>query len=383
MVLGATPAVETEMADSPDGDVVRPNVLVFGGCGFVGRNLVHYLIENELVSFVRIVDKVPPQVAWLNKAHQAVFDDARVEFKSANLINAASCDQAFEGKRFQIAVNCASETKLGHEDEVYEEGVYQLSLNCATSAAKHGVDKFIEVSTGQMWSDKIIHSEDDEVSPWTTIARYKYKVEQELKSIANLNYSIIRPSIVYGKGDKSALGGRLLITPLYQELTEPLKLLWGEDLGMNTIHVIDLVRAIWHLATVAPDGLYLASDEGQTTQGLLMSTIGKVFGVEPTYVSSLVLSVCSVPDILAIADEANDRHAGPWANACRKGGVKNTPLSTFIISEQLLNRHIKLNNSKLKSTGFRFLHPQVTEELIRDIIEDYIAMNMFPSQLLP
>lgn len=70
-----------------------------------------------------------------------------------------SCDQAFEGKQFQIAVNCASETKLGHEDEVYEEGVYQLSLNCATSAAKHGVDKFIEVSTGQMWSDKVFSNE--------------------------------------------------------------------------------------------------------------------------------------------------------------------------------------------------------------------------------
>lgn len=73
-------------------------------------------------------------------------------------------------------------------------------------------------------------------------------------------------------------------------------------------------------------------------------------------------------DIIAIADEANDRHAGPWANACRKGGIKNTPLSTFIISEQLLNRHIKLDNSKLKSTGFRFLHPQISEELIRDVI---------------
>ena len=67
----------------------------------------------------------------------------------------ATCDQSFEGRSFQIAVNCASETKLGHEDEVYEEGVYQLSYNCAESAAKHGVDRYVEVSSGQMWSDKV------------------------------------------------------------------------------------------------------------------------------------------------------------------------------------------------------------------------------------
>lgn len=61
--------------------------LVFTGCGFVGRNLVAYLISHNLTSKIRVVDKVPPQVAWLNETHKSFINHESVEFKSANLIN--------------------------------------------------------------------------------------------------------------------------------------------------------------------------------------------------------------------------------------------------------------------------------------------------------
>ena len=62
-------------------------LICFSGCGFVGRNLVAFLVQNNLASHVRVVDKVPPQVAWLNSVHRDVFADSIVEFKSANLIS--------------------------------------------------------------------------------------------------------------------------------------------------------------------------------------------------------------------------------------------------------------------------------------------------------
>lgn len=48
---------------------------------------MEYLLDNDLVSFVRVVDKVPPQTAWLNAKHQQLFKHPLLEFKSANLIN--------------------------------------------------------------------------------------------------------------------------------------------------------------------------------------------------------------------------------------------------------------------------------------------------------
>ena len=45
-------------------------VPVFKGVGFVGRNLTSYLVKNEFVSKVRVVDKVPPATGWLNEDHK-------------------------------------------------------------------------------------------------------------------------------------------------------------------------------------------------------------------------------------------------------------------------------------------------------------------------
>jgi len=61
--------------------------MVVSGCGFIGRHLVKHLVDNNLASAVRVVDKVPPQIAWLNDGHKAAFESPIVEFLSANLIN--------------------------------------------------------------------------------------------------------------------------------------------------------------------------------------------------------------------------------------------------------------------------------------------------------
>lgn len=65
-----------------------PNVLVLGGSGFIGRHLVAHLIENNLVDSVRVADKVLPATAYLNEKHKKIFEDPRVQFKQANLVNA-------------------------------------------------------------------------------------------------------------------------------------------------------------------------------------------------------------------------------------------------------------------------------------------------------
>ena len=63
------------------------NVLVLGGVGFIGRHFVSYLIKNDLVASVRVVDKVLPATAYLNAEHKEVFANPKVEFKQANLVN--------------------------------------------------------------------------------------------------------------------------------------------------------------------------------------------------------------------------------------------------------------------------------------------------------
>lgn len=84
-------------------------------------------------------------------------------------------------------------------------------MNCALAAAKFNVRRYVFVSSGQLNSShKGPVKEDDKVLPLTSIAKYKYEVEKQMKNILNLKYTIVRPAIVYGIGDRTGLSMSML-----------------------------------------------------------------------------------------------------------------------------------------------------------------------------
>lgn len=89
---------------------------------------------------------------------------------------------------------------------------------------------------------------------------------------------------------------RLVIGAVYKHLGEMMKLLWGKDLKMNTVHVIDLCRAIWHLAlrddTVSQ--IYNVVDKGDTTQGIVSNLVSEIFNINHDYWGSVSSSLCKV-----------------------------------------------------------------------------------------
>jgi nucleoside-diphosphate-sugar epimerase len=60
-------------------------VLVAGGVGFVGRNLVTFLANNKLASKIIVADKALPEVSGLSESEMAIFKSDIVVFKQANL----------------------------------------------------------------------------------------------------------------------------------------------------------------------------------------------------------------------------------------------------------------------------------------------------------
>ncbi|KAF9570106.1 hypothetical protein BGW38_008779, partial [Lunasporangiospora selenospora] len=96
----------------------QPTVLILGGVGFIGRNLVAHLVENNLAAEIRVVDKVLPQTAYLNKRFQEAFTN--VEFVQGNLSNSASVEKCFtraDGSSFDYVINLAAETKFSQPEE--------------------------------------------------------------------------------------------------------------------------------------------------------------------------------------------------------------------------------------------------------------------------
>ncbi|XP_063548018.1 uncharacterized protein LOC134755393 [Cydia strobilella] len=365
------------------GDNSKPRVIVLGGCGFIGRNLVDYLISNDLVSGLRAVDKTPPQLAFLNPSHTKIFEDPRVEYKSANLINPTSCAAALDpgDAPWAIVFNCAGETRMGQTEAVYAEGICTLSSNVAKQCDQQGV-RLVEISSGTMYSTEKPHKEDGPVDPWTTEGRMKSRVEQELKSMDTLNYTIIRPAIVYGIGDRRSLTPRLLLGAIYKHLNETMKLLWTADLKMNTVHVSDVCRAMWALGNKpeANKQVYNIVDEANSTQGSLAELVSDIFKINHDYYGTAI-STLAKSDIASVAEQANDKHLSAWADICRQHSLAHTPLEPGAGAELLLNKHLCLDGSKYRNIQAPEA-PKPTAEKLSQVLEDYASMNLFPKELL-
>lgn len=357
-------------------------VLVLGGTGFIGRHMVKYLVDNDACAAIRVADKVPPSMAYMNEEFAKAFQSPLVEFVQSNLSNAASIEKAFTSPNgdFNIVINCAAETRYGQDDKVYEQSVRDLSVKCAEAAAKHGAKKFIELSTGQIYSaGKKASDEKAKTSPWTSIAQYKLEAEEKIKATKGLNYIILRPSIVYGVGDVRGLTPRIICALVYKKLKENMKFLWGADLRINTVHVSDVVRAIWHCAqNVAAPAIYNLCDEADTSQGTFNDILAKIFNIETSFYGTIA-SQAAKAMMKDTVETVNEKHMEPWAEITKEQGISNTPLTPYLDQELLYNNSLSIDGSAITKTGFSYEVKTPTEENIKEVIKKYQELKLFPT----
>lgn len=362
----------------------KPKVLILGGVGFIGRHLTTFLVSNQLCSKVRVVDKVPPITGWLNEEQKAIFE--QVEFRQINLAVPQNAERAFsdDDGAFDYVFNLAAETKYSQSADVYKERVLDVAVNCAREAARTGVKRFLHVSTAQVYnSDKIISHEGSKLEPWTSLAQFHLQAESALQNMDGLNYIIVRPATIYGKGDIRGLTPRLIIGAVYRELGEKMKLLWTKDLHINTVHVKDVVHGLWHLCSHGtPREVYNMVDRGDTTQGIVTELIGSLFQIEHGYFGTMMSNLAKL-NMSGATEESNEKHLKPWSEACQRDGISNTPLSPYMDQELLYNRHLHIDGAKIEGTGFKCEVPEVTVELLREVVEDFVKCGLFPPSLVP
>ncbi|RHZ50555.1 hypothetical protein Glove_495g26 [Diversispora epigaea] len=365
----------------------KPTVLVLGGLGFIGRNFVTYLIENDLASEIRVVDKVLLITTPLNARQKAAF--SKVDVKQKDLADPASISAVHEtkdGGSYDYVFNLAAETKYSQIEKVYEERIFGLSVRNAKEAAKRKVKVFVEVSTAEIYqNDKNPSKEDEKIKPWNVPAKYKYKAEESLKNIENLNLVILRPAIVYGLGATSGLTPRLVCGRIYKFIKAEMKFLWTKDLKINTVHVTDVCRALWHIAKwyesndKAGKGpvIYNLADKGNTDQERINKRIGSVFDI-PTGFFGTITSNFAQLNLDNAVEDINEKHMRPWTVLLRKNRIKNTPLSPYLDKELLYNNALCVDGSKIEETGFEYEVPQVTDEKLKEMVDDFIALGLWP-----
>jgi len=333
----------------------KPRVIILGGVGFIGRNLVEYLSDNNLVSKIKVADKVLPDLAGLSAKQAAIFKSDLVEFKQSNLAREAMVNKVFEDGPWDYVFNLAGETKYSQTDEVYKENIIDVSTTCANGAAKAQVRRYFEVSTAQVYDEgKKASDENSKLKPWTKLAKAKLAAEEAIRAIPNLNYIIVRPAIVYGPGDISGITPRLIAAGVYKHLGETMEFLWDKDLAINTVHVRDVCAALWHLTNAGVVGEdYNLADEGNTDQSSIATIIEAVFGIKTSFFGYLKSKAATAVAMKTVAETANEKHLKPWSELCKAAGITNTPLTPYLDEELLYHDSLTVAGNKITTLGFR------------------------------
>lgn len=359
----------------------KPRVLILGGTGFIGRHLVKHIIDNDLASKVRVADKSPPQTSYLTDEFKKYFENPIVEFKQANLSNPAHVKRVFadEEGAYKYVVNLAAETRFGLDESVYKQMVQDLSINCAKEAVEHGVEKYIEVSTAQIYeSGSKASKESSKQKPWTKLAKFKQAAEQEISKMEGLPLIILRPAIVYGPGDVNGLAPRIICAATYTKTKEKMKLLWSGDMKINCVHVTDCARAIWHLFLNGKKGdVFNLADKTDLTQKKLSAILSEIFGISTGFYGSL-LSQAAKLRMKDAVDAANEQHMDPWSEMCKQSGIKSTPLSPYLDIELLYNNPLSVDGTAIEKTGFQYELPTLTKELLEEEIAYFQELKLFP-----
>jgi len=215
------------------------------------------------------------------------------------------------------------------------------------------------------------------------VATYKARVEETLPKIAGLDYVILRPAFTYGPSCVNYIMPRFIIGAVYKQLNEKMKLLWDGSLKLNTVHVEDVVRAMWHIKDNGKSGeIYNIADEGDTTQDTITEMVAQLFGIKFEYLGWMKSKAAEKVNMKAVCTEVNEKHLQPWADMLKAAKVELSPLSPYIDQELLYNKNLFVDGSKITDSGFKYKHPKLTLEEARKMVDEYVELGIFPKGYL-
>jgi len=210
---------------------MKQRVLITGASGFVGFHLIEEALNNNMEVFaaVRKSSKID---------HLAGFG---INFTYPNFDNVQALKDNIIENKYDYIIHAAGVTTARSAEE-YEHINADYTYNLAKAAVESniGLKKFVLISSlagvGPLNNLDGIITEETTPAPVTAYGRSKILAEEKLKSIYSLNYTILRPTAVYGPRDKD-------IFIFFKQLSNRIEPYIGNiDQKLTFIYVTDLAK---------------------------------------------------------------------------------------------------------------------------------------------
>lgn len=247
-------------------------VLVTGAAGFIGSNLVHYLVAQRPEWNITALDLLT--YAGNIKNISTLVDHGRVTFCRLDITDQPSIDRLFSEEKFDIVFHLAAESHVDRSIMSAKEFVSTNVIGTQVlidAAYKHKVEKFVHISTDEVYGSLGPTGYFVETTPLDPTSPYAAsKAASDLMVLSfckthNFNASVTRCTNNYGFYHFPEKLIPLFITNAMEDKKLPL---YGD--GMN-------VRS-WLFVTDHCDGLLRVAEKGRA---------GEVYNIGGTAESEL------------------------------------------------------------------------------------------------
>src|SRR6188472_3486696 len=164
-------------------------ILVTGGCGFIGSNFIRYILQHYKPAYVTNVDVLTYAGNIANLEGVVEEHGERYEFFKADIANADLMDALMTEHQFYAVINFAAES---HVDRSINDPLNFIHTNViGTSvllecARRHGVQRFVQVSTDEVYGSLGAEGRFTEQSPLDPSSPYSAsKASADLLALAS------------------------------------------------------------------------------------------------------------------------------------------------------------------------------------------------------
>ena len=248
---------------------MKERLLITGASGFVGYHLIIEALQHnfEVYAAIRKSSRID-HLKWLN-----------VNFVYLDFDNLDSLVQELKEKQYHYIIHAAGTLRALTPAEYNRINAdYTYNLAHAATITGQVFKKFIFISSlaavGPLNILDGIITEHTIPNPITAYGRSKLQAEHRLQSFADLNYTILRPTAVYGPRDKD-------IFIFLKQVAKGIEPYIGHiDQKLSFIYVSDLAKAAINALNCGSKKPYILSDGNFYNRYQLANITKSILGVK-------------------------------------------------------------------------------------------------------
>ena len=268
-------------------------ILVTGGCGFIGSNFIRYILKHYKPACVTNVDALTYAGNLENLAGVAEENGDRYEFFKSDIGNPDQMDAVMTEHQFYAVLNFAAESHVDRSINSPQNFIHTNVVGTGVlldAARRHGVQRFVQVSTDEVYGSLGSTGKFTETSPLQPSSPYSAsKAGADLLALAyfktfGLDVIVTRCSNNYGRYQFPEKLIPLMIIKAMRN--EPLPV-YGDGLNVRDwIHVDDHCAAIVAALFEGKAGnVYNFGGDGELTNIDLVKLILKKLGKPESLIS--------------------------------------------------------------------------------------------------